>query len=170
VDHVAKLALGLFDELADAGLHDGDQVERELLWAAAQLHDVGMAVDYDDHHKHSRYLVFNAGLPGFTQRELALIGQTVRYHRKGSPGVGPFGALMRKDDGDRVARMAALLRLGEGLERSRDQSVHAAHVAVDDGRVTLELDADGDVSVPRWAAGREVDLFRRAYGRELEIS
>ena len=29
------------------------------------LHDIGMSVDYDDHHKHSRYLILNAGLPGF---------------------------------------------------------------------------------------------------------
>ena len=33
-EHVARLALGLFDELAAAGLHAGDPVERELLWAA----------------------------------------------------------------------------------------------------------------------------------------
>ena len=170
VDHVASLALGLFDELAAAGVHDGDQVERELLWAAAQLHDIGMAVDYDDHHKHSRYLIFNAGLPGFTQREVALIGQAVRYHRKGAPTLGPFGALAQKGDADRVTRMAALLRLAEGLERSRDQSVRAAHVAVEDGLVRLDLDAKGDASVPRWAVGREVDLFRRAYGRDLEIA
>ena len=66
----------------------GDPRERELLWAAAMLHDIGTAVDYDDHHKHSRYLVLNAGLPGYTTRETALIGQIVRYHRKGNPSLG----------------------------------------------------------------------------------
>ena len=40
-----------------------------------------MTIDYDAHHKHSRYLVMSAGLAGFTQREVALIGQAVRYHR-----------------------------------------------------------------------------------------
>ena len=38
--------------------------ERELLWAACMLHDIGVAVDYDDHHKHSRYLILNAGCRG----------------------------------------------------------------------------------------------------------
>ena len=64
-------------------LGSGDAEERELLWAAAMLHDIGTAVDYDDHHKHSRYLILNAGLPGFSPRETALIGQMARYHRKG---------------------------------------------------------------------------------------
>jgi exopolyphosphatase / guanosine-5'-triphosphate,3'-diphosphate pyrophosphatase len=167
--HVARLALGLFDELAAAGLHGGDPAERELLWAAALLHDIGMTVDYDDHHKHSRYLVLNAGLPGFEQREVALIGQAVRYHRKGMPSLGPFARLASQGDAERLDRMATLLRLAEDLERSRDQLVRAAHVAIADGTVRLELVSDGDDRVPRWAAGREVELFARAFDRQLAI-
>jgi exopolyphosphatase/guanosine-5'-triphosphate,3'-diphosphate pyrophosphatase len=169
VAHVARLALELFDELAAAGLHAGDAEERELLWAAAVLHDIGMTIDYDDHHKHSRYLVFNAGLPGFAQREVALIGQAVRYHRKGMPSLGPFDSLAEKDDEDRLHRMSALLRLAEDLERSRDQLVREAHVSLDDGRVRLGLVSDSDARVARWAAGREVELFERAFGRGLEV-
>jgi exopolyphosphatase/guanosine-5'-triphosphate,3'-diphosphate pyrophosphatase len=169
IAHVAKLALGLFDELAGAGLHSGEPLERELVWASAALHDIGMTVDYDDHHKHSRYLVLNAGLPGFTQREMALVGQAVRYHRKGAPSLGPFEPLAEKGDDDRLARISALLRLAEDLERSRDQEVRAAHVAVEDGAVRLGLEADSDVPVARWAASREVDLFDRAFGRPLEL-
>ncbi|HKE81652.1 MAG TPA: Ppx/GppA phosphatase family protein [Solirubrobacteraceae bacterium] len=167
--HVAQLALGLFDELAAAGLHPGDAAERELLWAACLLHDIGMTVDYDDHHKHSRYLILNAGLPGFDQREVALIGQAVRYHRKGLPSLGPFAGLASDGDAELLDRMATLLRLAEDLERSRDQIVRAAHVAVADGTVRLDLQSDGDDRVPRWAAGREVELFARAFGRELSV-
>jgi len=170
VAHVARLALALFDELAEAGLHPGDPGERELLWAAALLHDIGMTIDYDDHHKHSRYLVFNAGLPGFDQREVALIGQAVRYHRKGMPSLSPFEAIARKGDEDRLHRMSALLRLAEDLERSRDQLVREAHVSLDDSRVRLGLVADSDARVARWAAGREGDLFERAFGRRLEVT
>jgi exopolyphosphatase/guanosine-5'-triphosphate,3'-diphosphate pyrophosphatase len=167
--HVVALALGLFDELAAAGLHGGDPHERELLWAACVLHDIGMAVDYDDHHKHSRYLILNAGMPGFTQREVALIGQAVRYHRKGMPSLGPFAPLAVKGDAERLDRMATLLRLAEDLERSRDQLVHEAHVTVADGAVRLELVSGGDDRVSRWAAGREVELFARAFDRALAI-
>jgi exopolyphosphatase / guanosine-5'-triphosphate,3'-diphosphate pyrophosphatase len=167
--HVEKLALGLFDELAAAGLHPGDPIERELLWAACILHDIGMTVDYDDHHKHSRYLVLNAGLPGFEQREVALIGQAVRYHRKGMPSLGPFAPLAIDGDVERLDRMATLLRLAEDLERSRDQIVRDAHVAVADGAVRLDLDSAGDDRVSRWAAGREIELFARAFDRELAV-
>jgi exopolyphosphatase/guanosine-5'-triphosphate,3'-diphosphate pyrophosphatase len=170
VAHVAHLALELFDELAAAGLHPGDSGERELLWAAALLHDIGMTIDYDDHHKHSRYLVLNAGLPGFAQREVALIGQAVRYHRKGMPSLGPFHTIAEKGDEDRLHRMSALLRLAEDLERSRDQLVRDAHVSLDDGRVRVGLVSDADAPVARWAAGREGELFERAFGRGLDVA
>ncbi len=168
--HVADLALNLFDELAAAGLHAGDPVERELLWAACLLHDVGVAVDYDDHHKHSRYLILSAGLPGFSPREVALIGQTVRYHRKGMPDTGPFAGLMHDGDARLLSRCAVLLRLAEDLERSRDQAVREARVIANGNDVVqLDLVSDGEALVPRWAASREKELFAQAFGRELQV-
>jgi len=169
-EHVARLALGLFDELAEQGLHPGDRWERELLFCACTLHDIGMSVDYDDHHKHSRYLILNAGLPGFEPREVALIAQAARYHRKGMPEFAELAPVMLDGDGDRLNRLALMLRLAEDLERSRDQSVRAAHVAADNGTIRLELEADGAAAVERWAAQREVDLVERAFGRQLEVA
>jgi exopolyphosphatase / guanosine-5'-triphosphate,3'-diphosphate pyrophosphatase len=169
-EHVARLALGLFDELAEQGLHPGDRWERELLFCACTLHDIGMSVDYDDHHKHSRYLILNAGLPGFEPREVALIAQAARYHRKGTPEFAELAPVMQEGDADRLNRLALMLRLAEDLERSRDQSVRAAHVATDNGTIRLELESDGAAAVERWAAQREVDLVERAFGRQLEVA
>jgi len=170
VAHVARLALTMFDALGEAGLHPGDPSERELLWAAAVLHDTGMTIDYDDHHKHSRYLVISAGLAGFTQREVALIGQAVRYHRKGEPDLGPFRALARPGDSALLTRTSVLLRLAEALERSRDQLVREVDVQPHDGAVRLALLAEGDARVATWAARRESELFGRTFGRDLEVA
>jgi exopolyphosphatase/guanosine-5'-triphosphate,3'-diphosphate pyrophosphatase len=168
--HVAELALGMFDELARLGVHEGDARERELLWAASMLHDIGMSIDYDDHHKHSRYLILNGALPGFTPVETAIIAQAARYHRKGMPVPGPMAALFGEGDAARLDRCAALLRLAEDLERSRDQLVRRTSIALSDGEVELRLIADGDAAVPRWAAGRERELFARAFHRELAVA
>jgi exopolyphosphatase/guanosine-5'-triphosphate,3'-diphosphate pyrophosphatase len=163
--HVAELALTMWDALGT-----GDPVERELLWAAAMLHDIGMSIDYDDHHKHSRYLILNAGLPGFSPRETALIGQMARFHRKGNPRLGPFAPLAEDGDEKLLTRCSAVLRVAEQLERSRDQAVDRVQVRIDNGRVELRLEAHEDVSIARWAAMTEADVFKQAFGRELEIS
>jgi exopolyphosphatase/guanosine-5'-triphosphate,3'-diphosphate pyrophosphatase len=169
-EHVAALALGMFDELAQLGLHDGDPRERELLWAACMLHDIGMSIAYDDHHKHSRYLILNGALPGFTPVETAIIAQAARYHRKGMPVPGPMASLFGEGDGARLDRCATLLRLAEDLERSRDQLVRATSIALSNGEVQLRLIADGESAVPRWAAGRERELFARAFHRDLSVA
>lgn len=167
--HVASLALGMFDALAKVGVHEGDRRERELLWAASMLHDIGMSVDYDDHHKHSRYLILSAGLPGFSPTEVAIVAQAARYHRKGMPEPGTLGPLFGKGDAARLDRCAVLLRLAEDLERSRDQLVEGTRVDAENGSVSLSLLADGETAVPRWAASREGDLFKRAFGKELSV-
>jgi exopolyphosphatase/guanosine-5'-triphosphate,3'-diphosphate pyrophosphatase len=167
--HVAELTLEMWDALAAAGKHAGDPAERDLLWAAAMLHDIGTAVDYDDHHKHSRYLILNARLPGFTPRELYLIALIARYHRKGEPDIEELGKLARKDDERRLSVLAGTIRLAEQLERSRDQSVRSAHLAGKDGVVRMTIETSEDVSVAVWAAERNRDVFAHAFGRELEI-
>jgi len=185
--HVAALALGMFDELARIGLHAGDARERELLWAASMLHDIGMSIDYDDHHKHSRYLILSAGLPGFEPVEVAIIAQAARYHRKGMPTPGPLAALFGDGDAERLDRCAVLLRLAEDLERSRDQLVRGARFeapakngaggpGVENGAggdaaraIALRLISEGESAVPRWAAARETELFARAFHSELSL-
>ena len=169
--HVAALALGMFDELARLGLHDGDPRERELLWAACMLHDIGMSIDYDDHHKHSRYLILNGGLPGFTPVETAIIAQAARYHRKGMPVPGPMAALF--GDGRRRApgplRGAAAPGRGpRALARPARAQHQRSRSAT--ARCELRLIADGESAVPRWAAGRERELFARAFHRDLSVA
>lgn len=169
-EHIAALAHQLLEALPGAGLPAPG--EPELVEAAALLHDVGLAVDYDAHHKHSSYLILGAGLPGFTPREVALIASMARYHRKGTPSLGPLAPLCRPGDEELLLRGAALLRIAEQLERNRDQVVRAARLRRhEDGGagVVLELDADGDTSVARWGAERQSDLFARAFGAELTV-
>ena len=172
VAHVWALSRSMFDGLAAAGLHDYGEAERELLWAACLLHDIGVVVNYDDHHRHSHYLTLNAGLPGFSPRELILIGLVARYHRKGAPDASELGDLAEKGDEDRLRLLCGVIRLAEQLERSRDRAIAEVRVSAEDGVVSLEaaVDPARDATVPIWAARRNADLLSEAIGRDVEIA
>ena len=90
------------------------------------------------------------------------------------PEPGPLAALFEPGDVARLDRCAVLLRLAEDLERSRDQLVRATRFLAASGNghgaVELRLIADGEATVPRWAASRERELFARAFGRELLVA
>jgi exopolyphosphatase/guanosine-5'-triphosphate,3'-diphosphate pyrophosphatase len=170
-EHVAHLALQMHESLADNGLFEPEPGEQELLWAAAMLHDVGMTISYGDHHKHSRYLIVSAELPGFDPRERALIAQMTRYHRKGVPKLGEWAKLGRKGDEEMLDRCAMILRLAEHLERGRDQSVSGVHLRTNGDGVSLHLLAEGDLTLPRWSVERYGDdeAFERTFNRPLVI-
>lgn len=173
-DHVASLALDMFDQLRELGLNENGPAERELLWAACMLHDIGMTIDYNEHHRHSQYLILNSGLPGFTHRELALIALAARFHRRGAVEIDReidgLGALLEPGDTRRLLKMTALLRLAEQLDRSRDGSVHTLRLSVTEkGRMRLTVASPTDITVALWSAQLHTDLFASAYGRVLEI-
>ncbi|MFL6103441.1 MAG: HD domain-containing protein [Actinomycetes bacterium] len=123
---VTTLALSLFDQTS--ALHGLGPAERGLLEVAGLLHDVGYAISESDHHKHSLYLIRNADLDGFSARERDLVANIARYHRKALPA-DRHAEYMALDDDDRtlVRRLAALLRLADGLDADHFQVVEAAH-------------------------------------------
>ncbi len=166
------LALQMHDSLVDGGLFEPQAGERELLWAASMLHDVGMTISYDDHHKHSRYLIVSAELPGFDPRERALIAQISRYHRKGAPKLGEIAALAHDGDEELLDRCSVILRLAEHLERGRDQSVSEVRLRPNGHGVDLHLEAAGEnLILPRWSIERygDGDAFQRVFGRRLLV-
>ncbi len=158
-EQVTALALAVYDGLARLGLHALEHPERELLWAAGMLHDAGVLVDYNDHHKHGFYLVLNAGLPGFRHRELALVALLVRSHRKALPTPAPLEGVLGVDDAERLMRLAACLRVAEQLERGRAGGIREVRMEAPDGTVRLAVRAEGDPAVALWSAALEAPIF-----------
>jgi exopolyphosphatase/guanosine-5'-triphosphate,3'-diphosphate pyrophosphatase len=168
-EHVARLAVQLHDSLTGAGVIAPRADERELLRAAATLHDLGMTIGYDGHQGHSHYLILSAGLPGFGPRELALIAQIVRYHRKGTPDLDELRPFAGPGDRDLVQHGALLVRLAELLESGQDQSVREARLEPDGDNLRLRL--QGDDRLARWCVERQMgeEAFRRVFGRRLVV-
>ena len=166
-DKVRELSLSLFDQLTP--LHGYGAWERELLGYAATVHDIGVAVGYYDHHKHGEYLVLNAALHGFSHREVALLAALVRCHRKGEVELSAYREILAAGDAERVARLAALLRLSEYLERSKSQVVQGLRVEIG-SPVRVQTWSGGDATVEIWDANRRAGLFQKAFGRGIEIS
>lgn len=168
---VTRLALELYDSAQAIGLHALGKKERELLRHAAFLHDVGDFISFNNHHAHSYYIVKNADLLGFGGRELAIMANLVRYHRKRPPRrKDPGLAELDEKTQQKIIIMAAFLRLAETLDRSHANLVSSAQFRKGSkGAIVLEVTADADVSLEVWGVENNAKAFKLAFDRELKV-
>ncbi len=174
---IARHALGLFDELEPLlaeRLHGESAAARELLEAAALLCNTGVFISHSGHHKHSYYVIRNSEhLAGFTDREIEIIAQVARYHRKSAPKKShPEWRALRRDDRDLVVALAAVLRVAIGLDRSHGSRVKDVRATWTDDRVDIAVQATGDdpIDLEIHSAELRRSLLEQVLGRAVELS
>jgi exopolyphosphatase/guanosine-5'-triphosphate,3'-diphosphate pyrophosphatase len=167
---VQKLALRLFDSIgARLGCHAED---RQTLSDAALLHDIGYHINYDKHHKHSYHLITHADLLGMTPTEQVIIANVARYHRGAEPSRAHenFGPLNSADRA-RVRRLAAILRVADGLDRGHTAAVADVRVRwLDRALRIIPVPEDGaSIRLELWGASKKSALLAEVAYVPVEI-
>jgi exopolyphosphatase/guanosine-5'-triphosphate,3'-diphosphate pyrophosphatase len=163
---VAHLATRLFDDLrTEHGLEDRDRL---LLMVAALLHDIGVHVNRQGHHKHTQYLLAASDLYGLTREDRAIVANVARYHRRALPQLShsPYAQLDREER-VRVTKLAALLRVANALDAERMQKVWRVRVLRAPDEWVLEVEGTGDLTIERLAVQARSDLFTEVFGWRL---
>ena len=166
--HVCRNSLALFDVFED--LHGLGKHERFLLEAAALMHDTGYATRPMQHHKGSRDLILASGLEGFSSRELAMVACIARYHRKGDPKPSHSGYKdLEKNDQETVTKLAAILRVGDGLDRTHSGLTGLLRVEQTHNLAILYVRQNISAGIDVDTAKGKAALFERVYDLKLEI-
>jgi exopolyphosphatase/guanosine-5'-triphosphate,3'-diphosphate pyrophosphatase len=174
-EHVTALALRIFDQLAaqvpDAAAAWGSLEARDLLHAAGVLHDVGIAIEYARHHKHSHDMIRHADLSLLSRHEVEIVANIARYHRRRGPSLRHTGYHRLGDDDRRlVAHLAGILRIADGLDRLHTQNVRDVQVLAEPGRVRFAVLADDDFETSVCHARRKADVFESAFHCAAEFA
>jgi exopolyphosphatase/pppGpp-phosphohydrolase len=170
---VERLSVQLFE--ATQPLHKLDERGLLLLERAAFLHNTGMLIEARRHHKHSYNLIKGTTFPDVTDEERLEIACIARYHRRALPNLSheEFAALSDSAR-ERVAALAALVRIADALDWSHDGRVlrlAANEELCDDHTWTISLwrrplvDLDAELE----HAYEKADLFEKVFGRKLQL-
>ncbi|MCV3214699.1 Ppx/GppA family phosphatase [Plectonema radiosum NIES-515] len=172
-DRVAKFALSLFNQ-TQGKLHNWGAEERELLWAAAILHNCGHYVNHGAHHKHSYYLIRNGELLGYTETEIEIIANLARYHRKSPPKKKHenYANLLHKDDRQIVSKLSAFVRLAVALDRRQIGAIARVQCEYNPDSQELHLHifpshTDEDCALELWSVDLKKDVFEAEFGLKL---
>jgi len=137
------------------------------------LHDVGQLVSYRKRNQHSHELIMHAERLSLSARERPLVAMVAKYHRKEMPArKDPEFAALGDADRDAVRRLAAILRIADGLDRGYTSVVEKVRTRLTDTRLRIALvprTPGADLSLESWGAQRRTDLLEKVLGREVVI-
>ena len=164
----ARLAVRIFD--LTASLHGLGNREREWLEYAALLHDIGYTIHYKGHHKHAYYLIANAVLDAFDQREIEIIAHVARYHRGAPPKPShPTMAPLKPWQQRTIRKLAALIRVADALDRTHASRVDEIYCAIRGRKVTLEVLSRYSVELELEAAREHGRFFEKVFDCRLRL-
>ncbi|WP_424094365.1 HD domain-containing protein [Moorena producens] len=173
---VADFALSLFDQ-TQGKLHNWGTQARELLWAAAILHNCGVYISHSAHHKHSYYLIRNAELLGFLEPEIEIIANLARYHRKSPPKKKHenYNNLANQEHRLLVSQLSALLRLAIALDRRHIGAIRQvkSDYRSDDKALHLYLVpafGNDDCALELWNLDYKKSVFEEEFGVKVVAS
>jgi exopolyphosphatase/guanosine-5'-triphosphate,3'-diphosphate pyrophosphatase len=168
---VASLALQLFDSAKQIGLHSLSEKDKELLKYSATLHDVGDFLSFNNHHLHSHYIICNAELLGFDQKEIQIMANIARFHRKKLPSKKAMKATgLDEQSKEAIGILSTFLRFAEKLDRSHSGLVKKAEfVRINKDQVLLSFYSDSDCSFEEWSIIQNRQAFYEAFRKQLEV-
>ncbi|MDQ2889869.1 MAG: HD domain-containing protein, partial [Gemmatimonadota bacterium] len=148
--------------------------DRNILSDAALLHDIGYHINFDAHHKHSYHLIVHAELLGMTPAERVMVANVARYHRGADPKPEHKGyAGLDRDLRRRIKRLAAILRVADGLDRGHAGAVEDIDVALTRSKLAIHAVPAGasyDLRLELWGASRKSALLEQILGHPIEIA
>jgi len=134
---VEQTALAFLEQVADTWDLAKPRPARFLSWAA-RLHEIGLAVSFDQYARHGAYLIENTDMPGLSRDDQTLLAVLVGSHR-GKLRRRTFKMLPGRTRA-MAKRLTALLRLAVRMHRGRHAKVtpDVAFLAADRG-LTLQF-------------------------------
>jgi exopolyphosphatase / guanosine-5'-triphosphate,3'-diphosphate pyrophosphatase len=172
-DRVAKFAESLFDQ-TQGTLHHWGSDERQLLWAAAILHNCGHYISHSSHHKHSYYLIRNGELLGYTETEIEIIANLARYHRKSPPKKKHenYQNLLTKEQRQVVSQLSAILRLAVALDRRQIGAIAQVQCEYYSQFRQVNLlifpyQSEDDCALELWSLDYKKGVFEEEFGVKL---
>ena len=165
-ERVRELSARLFDEIkTEQRMSD---THRLYLEVAALLHDIGLFVSSRSHHKHSLYLISSSELFGLRKREMEMIANIARYHRRALPQRSHVSFVsMDRDERMIVSKLAAILRVANALDKDHMQKIMDLKISREGDQIVLSVQKVSDLAMGRLVLASRSDFFSEIFGKKI---
>lgn len=159
------IALPIFDKTKK--LHGLGRRERLLLELSTILHDCGKYISLVNMGDCSYNIILSTEIIGLSHREREMVANIVRFNHQPfeyyDDGAARYAGLTKKDYLT-IARLTAILRIANGLDRTHGQKFKDVSVTLKDEELQITVDTTSDITIERSLFDSRAGFFEEIYG------
>ncbi len=153
---IERIAVAIFDGMRSA--HGMGEREKLLLRLAAILHDCGKFINMTNVGECSHAIIMNTEIIGLSHLERSMVADIVKYNHTAFDYVDDApGALT-------VAKLTAILRIANALDKSQKQKVTGVQAVLKDDKLLITVDAGQDLLFEQERFRMHAAFFEEVYG------
>ena len=165
-----NLCLNIFDSMKK--VHGMGSRERLLLQIAALLHDCGKYISMENVSECSYQIIMSTDIIGLSSLERQMIACAVRFNNSAFvhyDELYSMGIAIDRESYIKVAKMTAILRLANAMDRSHYQKVKGIKTALKDRELQMIVDSAQDISLELGLLKDKVAFFEEVFGIRLVL-
>lgn len=163
-----KYALKIFSEIQN--VHKLSGRDRLLLRISAILHDVGKFINLKSHSFHSYNVIRASDLPGLNIRDIEIISNVARLHSKSVININEDALrLLTNKERIKIAKILAILRLADALDRSHSGKVKDIRTHLSSGNIVLDILSEDDLTLEQWTFNKKSEFFEEVFGMKISM-
>lgn len=158
-----QIALTIFDSMKK--IHGLGQRERLLLQLSTILHDCGKYISMANLTECSYSIIMATEIIGLSHMEREIIANVVKYNHTEFAYYEEMSrySMMDRDSYLKIAKLTAILRLANGLDRSHKQKFKNVKTVLKDNQLTITVDTNEDITLERGLFGARASFFEEVY-------
>ena len=157
-----KIALTIFDSMKK--VHGLGQRERLLLRLAALLHDCGKYVSMVNLGECSYSIIMATEIIGLSHMEREIEANVVKFNHEEFEYYEVLRtSIMDREAYLKIAKLTAILRVANGLDRSHKQKFKDVKTVLKDDVLTITVDTNEDITLEKGMFSHRADFFEEVY-------
>lgn len=160
-----NISISIFDSMKK--IHGMGKRERLLLRLATLLHDCGKYISLVNIGETSYDIIMATEIIGLSHMERELVANIVRFNHSDFTEYEVHGGLgyasVDRENYLKIAKLTAILRLANSLDRSHRQKLKEVKAQLADNELLLTVDTQEDVTLERGYLDMSVDFFKEVF-------
>lgn len=162
-ESIERLALSIFDTMKK--VHGLGKRERLLLQIAAQLNDCGKYISQTDVGECSFRIIMATEIIGLSHTEREMVAYVAKYNRDDFEYYEILGGhtTLSRESYLMIAKLTAILRVANGLDRSHKQKFHNMKTGLKDDQLVITVDTTEDITLEEGLLTARAKFFEEVY-------